>query len=304
MSNLKTLTTEIVDLVAKAGVGQRDAILKIGSKVEEYVLLYSAKLTEPALIAKARTKAVRILSEDVAKQAPDNSFDLHRSYQMLGVTKVYGDVSRAWSFSVLKEIAPTVEFDGEWKAKHGLDADKIRATVHTLGATPTVVIARQEVSKLLGEMRRKPKQRKADQTAGSTAPANSPSPPAAGPAPMPRIIQGPGTKLQESIRDVAKKLDDLPAKLTEPAGGESPSKISKPEFILAAEAEDIAIQALLTIRHDTKDKAWAFKHVGKNLEPDEIVLIIQGISKHDSSWAALRNACKQEHEARNKGNKS
>jgi hypothetical protein len=308
MSNLQELTTEIVDLVAAAGTGQRDAVLKIGRKVEEYVLMYSAKVTEPALLSKARTKAVRVLAEDVAKQAPDDSFDLHRAYQILGVTKVYGDVSKTWSFSVLKEIAPTVRFDGEWKAKEGLDVDKLRATVATLGHAPTVVTARQEVTKLLGDMRRKPVQRKADQPAGSPAPAVLPPAPATeapkGPAPMPRVVKGPGTKLQEAVRDVAKDkaipgIDPLslpgdpPPKL---AGDESAPVISQKEELNAAvQAEKNAHEALEILR-GSPDSKRSFTWIGKNLENDEIIAVVQGLSQFDGSWAALRAACKAEHE--------
>lgn len=299
MSTLQTLTNDVVELIAQASAGQKEAVLQVGRKVQEYVLLYSEKVTEPALVAKARTKAVRVLSEDVAKQAPANSFDLHRAFQILGVTQVYGEAANTWSFSVLKEIAPTIRFDTCWITKEGIDADKIRALGATLGTAPTVSTARTEVTKLLGDLRR----RSPKANAAKPLPATPPQPPKGLPPAdkpkgewqgerMPKVVVNPPPATPAAPKDP----DPEPAKL---AGEKSaPATSQKNNINAAVESEAIAHEVLQKLRYDTPDKIRALKWIAKNLDNDEIVALVQGFGQFEGSWAALRTACKNEHAAR------
>lgn len=275
MSTLQDLTKEIADLIKTSANDQREAVLGIGAKVHEYVVTYAEKVSDPAAMKKARLKAIKVLAEDIAKAAPRQTFDVHRAYQVWGVTKVYGKDSAAWSYSVLKEIAPTIVFDGEWKMKGAVKQEKVTASVNKIGEPqPTVAATRQAIAGLI-QKRKSPEKIAAK--------------------PDPTIIKTMPLKV-EPVRDEAKPAEPPAVKVERPP---TKAEITKESLASTIKSGTIASDALMALR-DAPDRAYSFKEFGKNLDRDEIVAIVQAISQFEESWIWLKQACKAEHAAREK----
>ncbi len=275
MSTLQTLTTEITDLIKVAANDQRATVVAIGAKVNDYVLEYAAKVDDPVKLKQARLKAVKVLAEDVAKAAPRQTFDIHRAYQIWGVTQVYGVASKAWSYSVLKEIAPTIAFDGEWKMKKEIKQAKVETAINKPGESQVTVVEARKVVAGLVEKRK------------------SPAKPPAVISTQPVKVMPPAP---EPVRDVAKPAEQKPAVKKEPP---AKADFSKEGLQSTIRSGTIAADALANLRY-APDREYAFQEFGKNLNRDEIVHIVKAISTFEESWTWLKQACKAEHAAREK----
>ena len=312
---------DIARAVASVNRSQIEAIQQIGQTIDNYVLRRTyadiGKATDPGRI---RTEAIKALQDEV-NHITETTVDLHRTYQIYGAMCVYRTPITQYTPSVWKELATTCRYNrdaGAWEPKDGIE---IATITDKLGNNPTVTQTRTLIGGLLPKRAIRHVAKVSEQVA-------SPAPPVVPPPPVVNVVTLGGAEFivrrrEEPVCRVAEKfnrgesevkapaVEQEPEPAPQPVPEPPPDKPAKGLALLPAMKHALGLQSkarevLDIVRfndgEDTPrpvgDQADIWGWLAKELADDEITALVQGLSKFDSSWDTLRQACKTENDRR------